>query len=153
MHAKQFTFLSVAQRAAALDVAVGRQVKDGHELGAAPRAGGDHACFFAQELATLLDIDGSRDFGDFAREVYGLTKTMPLLLLHKDAVVEAFLKHLGKDRTMAWRSLLHLLAVLGRCVPVLPGSHATPVHTATCTCFTETCAKSCTHTSSHYFLC
>ena len=153
-HAKRFQFHSVSQRAAAQDVAIGRQVKDSHELGAAPKAGGEHACFFSGELTTLLDIDGSRDYGDFAREVYPLSRTMPLLLLHKRTIVDAFMRHLRKERTMAWKSLLHLLTVLGRCVSFCSFLlfRQRRVHVAFSTFCTGTCAKNCMKTLGLFFL-
>ena len=125
---QRFRFMTVAKRAASLDVAVGRQIKQDYELGAAPKSDYKHACFTAEALSLALDTDSSKEFASFARAIYSKVQSMPLLLHHKDEIVEQFVKALANQRTVAWRSLLKLIAVMARCVlpPVLLGvnSHA-----------------------------
>ncbi len=111
---QRFRFMTVAKRAASLDVAVGRQIKQEYELGAAPKSDYKHACFTAEALALALDTDSSKEFAAFARVVYPKVQSMPLLLHHKDEIVKEFITALANQHTVAWRSLLKLIAVMAR---------------------------------------
>jgi hypothetical protein len=111
---QRFRFMTVAKRAASLDVAVGRHIKQDHELGAAPKSEYQHACFTSEALSLALDTDSSKEFAAFARAVYPKVQSMPLLLHHKDEVVKELILALANQRTVAWRSLLKLLAVMAR---------------------------------------
>ena len=73
-----------------------------------------YASFFHQRLDELRELDLSDAFVATAKQLTPLVQTLPLLLFHKQAVLELLLVALRQPETLALQSLLSLVAALAR---------------------------------------
>lgn len=99
-------------------VAQAGDVRAGHESQAMPSAGVS-GCFFSEELDRQRALDISGPFRRFYAQVSPLSRTLPQLVHHRDAVVDALVGALSArssptEPTLCWPALCALTGTLAR---------------------------------------
>lgn len=66
----------------------------------------EHGSFFYEALEEWKDLNMTRNFKDFAREMTPLVKSLPSIIHHKDEIVNILEKHLKVKDSLALDGLL-----------------------------------------------
>ncbi|KAI8646706.1 armadillo-type protein [Parasitella parasitica] len=74
----------------------------------------EHGSFFYEALMEWKDLNMTRNFKDFAREITPLVKSLPSIIYHKDTIVSILEKHLLVKDSMALDGLLDLVTKLAK---------------------------------------
>ena len=66
----------------------------------------DHGSFFYEALTSWMELNLTRNFKDFAKEITPFVKSLPSIVYHKDTIVDILEKHLKVKESMALDGLL-----------------------------------------------
>ena len=102
-------FKTFAERVGEVDVDVHRT---SGELRTAPLDGSSN--FTHETLLKWAELNCGADFGDYSREVMQLCQSLPQLVLHQDAVLDALLRRLTMGARHSLEALLACLSALAR---------------------------------------
>ena len=102
-------FKTFAERVGEVDVDVHRT---SGELRTAPLDGSSN--FTHETLLKWAELNCGADFGDYSREVMQLCQSLPQLVLHQDAVLDALLRRLTMGARHSLEALLACLSALVR---------------------------------------
>ncbi|KAK4515117.1 proteasome regulatory particle base subunit rpn10 [Mucor velutinosus] len=74
----------------------------------------EHGSFFYEALMEWKDLNMTRNFKDFAKEMTPLVKSLPSIIYHKDDIVNILEKHLKVKDSLALDGLLDLVTKLAK---------------------------------------
>ncbi|OBZ87321.1 U3 small nucleolar RNA-associated protein 20 [Choanephora cucurbitarum] len=74
----------------------------------------EHGSFFYESLLEWKDLNMTRNFKDFAKDIQPLVKSLPSIIYHKDTIVDILEKHLKVKGSMALDGLLDLVTKLAK---------------------------------------
>ncbi|KAG0957866.1 hypothetical protein G6F61_002202 [Rhizopus arrhizus] len=74
----------------------------------------EHGSFFYEALESWKDLNMTRHFKNFIREISPLVKSLPSIIHHKDTIVDILEKHLKVKDSMAYDGLLDLVTKLAK---------------------------------------
>lgn len=86
----------------------------------------EHGSFFYEALVEWKDLNMTRNFKDFAKEMTPLVKSLPSIIYHKDDIVNILEKHLRVKDSMALDGLLEYVYMDGE------DKHFVEILTETC---------------------
>lgn len=66
----------------------------------------EHGSFFYEALEEWKDLNLTRNFKDFHKEIRPLVKSLPSIIYHKDQIVDILEKHLKVKDSLALDGLL-----------------------------------------------
>lgn len=66
----------------------------------------EHGSFFYEALESWKDLNMTRHFKNFIKEITPLVKSLPSIIHHKDTIVDILEKHLKVKDSMAYDGLL-----------------------------------------------
>lgn len=66
----------------------------------------DHGSFFYEALTSWKELNLTRNFKDFVKEITPFVKSLPSIVYHKDTIVDVLEKHLKMKESMALDGLL-----------------------------------------------
>ena len=105
----RFKFSSFAERVQNIDPNVMHRI--GSTVPVEPNEGDS---YFREALQQWMDLNCTTHFSDFVQDVRGLVQTFPLVLFHKDKIVDILVRHLSVDDTLAYEPLISLTTFLAR---------------------------------------
>lgn len=70
-----------------------------------------HGSFFYEALDEWKDLNLTRNFRDFAKEITPLVKSLPSIIYHKEQIISILEKHLKVKDSMALDGLLEYVTV------------------------------------------
>ncbi|KAI9478566.1 MAG: hypothetical protein EXX96DRAFT_601338 [Benjaminiella poitrasii] len=73
-----------------------------------------HGSFFYEALLEWKDLNLTRHFKDFAKEITPLVKSLPSIIYHKETIITVFEKHLQVNESMALDGILDLITKLAK---------------------------------------
>ncbi|KAI8059768.1 armadillo-type protein [Thamnidium elegans] len=73
-----------------------------------------HGSFFYEALDQWKDLNCTRNFKDFAKEITPLVKSLPSIIYHKEQIISILEKHLKVKDSMALDGLLDLVTKLAK---------------------------------------
>ncbi|CEG75265.1 hypothetical protein RMATCC62417_10338 [Rhizopus microsporus] len=74
----------------------------------------DHGSFFYEALTSWKELNLTRNFKDFVKEITPFVKSLPSIVYHKDTIVDVLEKHLKVKESMALDGLLDLVTKLAK---------------------------------------
>ncbi|KAI7894165.1 armadillo-type protein [Mucor mucedo] len=74
----------------------------------------EHGSFFYEALEQWKDLNMTRHFRDFGKEITPLVKSLPSIIYHKDEIINILEKHLKVKDSMALDGLLDLVTKLAK---------------------------------------
>ncbi|KAL3687831.1 hypothetical protein R1sor_014140 [Riccia sorocarpa] len=105
---KRFVFKTFAQRVEEVDVDVFRSLSP---IQFEPTSG---SSFFHENLVRWRELNCAADFNDVYYELLPLVQTLPLLLLHKDTIINSLLSRVRMSAILSLEPILSLIALLSR---------------------------------------
>ncbi|ORX41456.1 hypothetical protein BCR36DRAFT_339402 [Piromyces finnis] len=100
----RFKFQSFNERVGSIKINVTKRVyKFNNEI---PE---DAETFFQESIIQWRELNCTKDFSNFVFEVQKYTKSLPMILFHKDAIANILLKHILIKDTQAYEPLLSLV--------------------------------------------
>ncbi|KAI7902962.1 armadillo-type protein [Cokeromyces recurvatus] len=73
-----------------------------------------HGSFFYEALLQWKDLNLTRHFKDFLKEITPLVKSLPSIIYHKETIITIFEKHLQVNESMALDGILDLITKLAK---------------------------------------
>jgi len=102
--ANRFKFQSFNERIGSIKINVTKRVyKFNNEI---PE---DAETFFQESIIQWKELNCTKDFSNFVYEVQQYTKSLPMILFHKDVIANILLKHILVKDTQAYEPLLSLV--------------------------------------------
>jgi U3 small nucleolar RNA-associated protein 20 len=103
-----FRFQTFAERLSGINVDVARRVQ---KVSATPE---DADTFFGEALVKWNELNCTRNFVDFRKEIVGQIQSLNQLIHHQDKIVEVLQRHLAIKDSLASDALLDLVVQLAR---------------------------------------
>ncbi|KAI8977543.1 armadillo-type protein [Mycotypha africana] len=74
----------------------------------------EHGSFFYEALLNWKDLNSTRHFKDFSREIQPLVKSLPSIIHHKEQIINILERHLQVQESMALDGILDLITKLAK---------------------------------------
>ncbi|KAI9139232.1 armadillo-type protein [Paraphysoderma sedebokerense] len=85
-----------------------------HRIGEVQEVPEDADSFFKQSLDSWRELNLTVHFTEFSKEIDPFVQSLPLILYHKDTIVNILIKHIKVEESMAYEPILNLITMLAR---------------------------------------